>query len=149
MWLTRRMPRYLASAFTAVFVFGACAPAVPSLGSPPTAQARSVDAVTIRAEGDWPKLDLHGILPGSGSILLRNYVRPFYDTLIVNGPDQKDPTRSTVLPYLATKWDQTPQKIVFTMRKDATCSDGTPVTPSLVKQNMDLRLTKGSSVAVQ
>jgi peptide/nickel transport system substrate-binding protein len=133
---------------TAALLVEACTPGAPSSTAPAaTAGTKALDSVTIRAEGDWPHLDVLGILPGSGSILQRNYVRPFYDTMIVTGPDPSDPSKSILLPYLATKWEQTPDKITFTMRKDATCSDGTPVTPSLVKQNVDLRLAKGSSVA--
>lgn len=149
MSLTGRMQqRYLAPALSIVLLVGACNPGAPgSATSPSTAAVNALDTVTVRAEGDWPNLDVLGVLPGNGSILQRNYVRPFYDSLITTGPNPQDPTKSVILPYLATRWEQTPEKIVFTMRKDATCSDGTPVTPSLVKQNIDLRLTKGASVA--
>lgn len=37
-----------------------------------------------------------------------------------------------VYPYLATSWKQSPTSIKFTLRKDATCSDGTPVTATVV-----------------
>src|SRR4029077_8730130 len=38
-------------------------------------------------------------------------------------------------PYLADSWEVTPTSITFKLRKDATCSDGTPVTPTVVRNS--------------
>jgi peptide/nickel transport system substrate-binding protein len=116
-------------------------------GSQPTAAAaaptgsNALGTVTMRIEGDWAHLDPLGRLPGGGlqtGLLLDS----LYDSLVIIGPDPNDPSKPALLPYLATRWDQTPDQIVFTMRKDATCPDGTPVNPSLVKRTMDYRLTQ-------
>ncbi|MFD2352745.1 hypothetical protein ACFSTC_30840 [Nonomuraea ferruginea] len=34
-----------------------------------------------------------------------------------------------IVPGLAEKWDVKPDAVTFTLRKDVTCSDGSPVTP--------------------
>jgi len=52
--------------------------------------------------------------------------RLLYDTLIRRDAGQ------TFAPGLATKWEVTPTSGTFTIRKDATCSDGTPITPAVV-----------------
>lgn len=52
-----------------------------------------------------------------------------------------------VVPYLATSWQQTPTSVKFTLRKDATCSDGTPVTATVVANSFKrLLLTQAPSV---
>ncbi|MGM0698024.1 MAG: ABC transporter substrate-binding protein [Actinomycetota bacterium] len=38
---------------------------------------------------------------------------------------------------LATDWDVTPTKGTFTLREDATCADGTTITPNIVKDSLD------------
>ncbi len=55
-----------------------------------------------------------------------------YDTLIALDPDTAEP-----LPYLAKSWTQTPTSVTFTLRTDATCADGTPVTATVVKNSVD------------
>ncbi len=41
-----------------------------------------------------------------------------------------------LVPYLAQSWNATPTSITFTLRKDALCGDGTPVTPTVVKNSL-------------
>ncbi len=41
-----------------------------------------------------------------------------------------------IVPYLAQSWNVTPTSITFTLRKDALCGDGTPVTPTVVKNSL-------------
>jgi peptide/nickel transport system substrate-binding protein len=94
-------------------------------------------------EGDWPHLDVLGRQPGSQQF--GQATAPLYDALVIVGPDPKDPTKPTMLPYLATSWEQSPTQIVFKLRNDATCTDGTRVTPSLVKRTADIRF-KGTAV---
>ncbi|MEV4568903.1 ABC transporter substrate-binding protein [Nonomuraea sp. NPDC049419] len=54
-----------------------------------------------------------------------------YDTLV--GVDAE----GRIVPALAQKWDVEPDKVTFTMRKDAVCSDGSPVTPSDVAASVN------------
>lgn len=55
-----------------------------------------------------------------------------YDRLVARGPDNK-----TVEPYLAESWDAQPDKITFNIRGGAKCSDGTEVTPTVIKRSLD------------
>ena len=41
------------------------------------------------------------------------------------------------MPGLATEWTSTPTTAVFTLRDDATCSDGTTITPTVVKDSLE------------
>ncbi|WP_433432827.1 ABC transporter substrate-binding protein [Nonomuraea sp. CA-141351] len=54
-----------------------------------------------------------------------------YDTLV-----SVDESGKTV-PALAEKWDVKPNSVTFTLRKGVTCSDGSPVTPSNVADNVN------------
>lgn len=56
--------------------------------------------------------------------------RTSYDTLV-----RKDD--SGLIGGLATEWTSTPTQAVFTIRTDATCSDGTKITPTIVKNSLD------------
>ena len=56
--------------------------------------------------------------------------RTSYDTLV-----RKD--ASGLVGGLATKWTSTPTQAVFNIRTDATCSDGTKITPTIVKNSLD------------
>lgn len=56
--------------------------------------------------------------------------RTSYDTLL-----RRDTTG--LVPGLATEWESTPTRAVFTIRDGATCSDGTPITPTVVKNSLD------------
>jgi peptide/nickel transport system substrate-binding protein len=72
--------------------------------------------VTVRIGGDWPTLDPYQT---SGNINTDIIDSGLFDRLVSLAPDGK-----TVVPYLATKWDVTPTKLVFTVRDGVTCSDG-------------------------
>jgi peptide/nickel transport system substrate-binding protein len=67
----------------------------------------------------------------TGSITSYGFSYLAYDRLVAFAPDGK-----TVVPNLAKSWTQTPKSrprtITFTLRRDAKCSDGTPVTPLVV-----------------
>lgn len=47
-----------------------------------------------------------------------------YDTLVARTPN------GTTVPELAAKWQVTPNKVVYTLRKGVTCQDGSTLTPS-------------------
>ncbi|MCY1716187.1 ABC transporter substrate-binding protein [Microbacterium sp. SL62] len=49
-----------------------------------------------------------------------------------------------LVPGLATSWTSTPTEATFTLRTDATCSDGTKITPTVVKNSLDYFARPGS-----
>lgn len=144
--------KYLITASMVVAMLAAaCAPAAPgapqsTTGAAPTAKPAALGTVTFRLEGDWPHLDPTGRTAGGGlqQVVLTNLL---YDSLVVVGPDPKDPTKPALLPYLATSWEALPNKITFKLRQDATCADGSPVNASLVKRNLDTRIAAQTGVA--
>ncbi len=54
-----------------------------------------------------------------------------YDTLVALDKDGQP------IPKLASKWDVTPTSLELTIRDDVTCSDGSKMTPSVIKANLD------------
>ncbi|MBT2225682.1 ABC transporter substrate-binding protein [Nonomuraea sp. NEAU-A123] len=74
-----------------------------------------------------------GVLdPATGLLSVTNQVLAFaYDTLVGTGADGK------VVPGLAEKWQVKPDSVTFTLRRDATCSDGAKLTPSDVADNVN------------
>jgi peptide/nickel transport system substrate-binding protein len=54
-----------------------------------------------------------------------------YDTLVGRGTD------GNAVPQLATKWTVTPTSVTYTIRKGATCDDGTAVTPTLIANDFN------------
>lgn len=54
-----------------------------------------------------------------------------YDYLVTVDADGK------VAPGIAEKWDATPEKVTFTLKPDVQCADGSPVTATTVKRNLD------------
>lgn len=65
---------------------------------------------------------------------------PAYDKLISYNPYSKK-----FVPYLAKSWTVTPKlrpkEVVFTLRTDAKCEDGTPVTATVIKNSFERLLT--------
>jgi peptide/nickel transport system substrate-binding protein len=51
-----------------------------------------------------------------------------YDNLVASIDGRK------IVPNLATKWTVTPKSATFTIRDGVTCSDGSPVTPSVIEK---------------
>lgn len=56
--------------------------------------------------------------------------RTAYDTLVRRDADG-------LVPGLATTWESTPTEATFTIRTDATCADGTKITPTIVKNSLE------------
>ncbi|WP_460370094.1 ABC transporter substrate-binding protein [Actinocorallia lasiicapitis] len=54
-----------------------------------------------------------------------------YDTLVATD------TTGKIVPSLAEKWDAQPGKVTFTLRKNVTCADGSPVTATTVAGSMN------------
>jgi peptide/nickel transport system substrate-binding protein len=104
-----------------VVALGSCVSSAPPQG----ASAEGGGTATFRLNGDWTVLDPQrpAVSPGvnAGQIQMATY-----DRLVAVGPD------NTLVPYLATSWDVTPTSLRFTLRADAKCEDGTPVTPTVV-----------------
>lgn len=78
--------------------------------------------VVIRLAGDWGTLDPQNILTQQDS-----QVSAFLYNRLVRLNKANEP-----VPDLATSWDVTPDHVTFTIRKDAVCQDGTPITPSVI-----------------
>lgn len=62
-----------------------------------------------------------------------------YDRLVYLSPAGK------IEPYLASSWTTTPDSVTFTIRRGPTCSDGTPITPSVVAGSLRYELSKGTN----
>jgi peptide/nickel transport system substrate-binding protein len=86
--------------------------------------------VTVRLASDWPNFD-----PQIQGPSLMPFITAPYDRLVAIGPGTK------IVPYLATSWQQTPRSIVFTIRKDAICTDGTKVTPTVIAKSFQRLIT--------
>lgn len=65
--------------------------------------------------------------------------RLLFDTLVRRDENNK------IVPDLATKWEITPTKGVFTIREGATCSDGSEITPAIVAKSLELFATDAGS----
>jgi peptide/nickel transport system substrate-binding protein len=104
------------------------APSGPvSTGAPEISRAK----ITVRLEDDWRnQLNPTGL--GGASDAANQYAFAVYDRLLsVNAEG------SGVVPALATSWKVSLRQIVFNIRRDVTCSDGTPLTPSAIKNSLD------------
>lgn len=82
--------------------------------------------IDIRLGGRWSTFDFQMDAPVSAGPLLT----AGYDRLVADVDGE-------VVPYLATDWEVTPDSGTFTLRDDATCADGTPVTPKVVANSFD------------
>lgn len=90
---------------------------------------------TVRATIDIPST----FDPAMGRSL-GDYVsaRQSFDTLVRQGSDGQ-------IGGLATDWESTNSSATFNLRDDATCSDGTAITPTIVKNSLDRLATSGGS----
>jgi peptide/nickel transport system substrate-binding protein len=66
--------------------------------------------------------------------------RMLFNTLVRRGTD------NSIVPALATSWETTPTTAQLTLRDDATCADGTPITAEVVKNSLDAMATAEVSV---
>lgn len=105
-----------------VLALMACLVACTSSNSPAGTSAQSGGALTVRLSGDWQNFDFQGPQNSAqGQVVLAGYDRLV--ALDKNGQ---------IIPYLAKSWKETATSITFQLVSGATCSDGTPVTPSVV-----------------
>jgi peptide/nickel transport system substrate-binding protein len=108
----------------------ACMPSAAPTAAPTTApsggrQYLAGGTAIIRTSGDFGTFDPHKSTPGG-----REFLGLVYESLTALSWD------GTVVPWLAKSWTFTPTQIVFTLRDDATCVDGTPITPTVVKNSL-------------
>ncbi|HUF97766.1 MAG TPA: ABC transporter substrate-binding protein [Ilumatobacter sp.] len=84
--------------------------------------------VRVRLPTDWGG----SMLPPTRTVHTATWMMDsIYDRLIANAPDGE------LVPWLAVSWEVSPTEIVFTLRDDATCADGTPVTASIVADSIN------------
>lgn len=95
--------------------------------------------MTIRLLDDWGALDVQSVVSATAYVLSE----AVYDRLLALGPGGK------ILPYLAESWKQTSTSVAFTIRKGATCADGTPVTPSVIGNSLKRFITVNPSQSRQ
>jgi peptide/nickel transport system substrate-binding protein len=86
--------------------------------------------LSVRLIGDYDTLN-----PATATSYSTQVIDNFlYDRLTAVDSNGK------VHPYLATSWTTTPTSTTFHLRSNATCSDGTKVTPTVVKASLDYLL---------
>jgi peptide/nickel transport system substrate-binding protein len=93
-------------------------------GSTSSVKPVSGGTLTIRGNRDFDTWD-----PATCTTC-REYASVFYATLLALN------TGGTIVPYLARSYTATATSVTFKLRTDATCSDGTPVTPAVVKGSL-------------
>lgn len=89
-------------------------------------------------------LDIPATFDPMLGLSLPDYVlaRQSFDTLV-----RKDDTG--LVPGLAASWESTPTTATFTLREGATCSDGAPITATVVKNSLDAFANSGGAVVAQ
>ena len=97
-------------------------------------------SVTMLMTTDW--VDPFWSAKMTGGYARDPLYNAMYDRLIAVSP------KGEIVPYLAESWEQTPTEITFTIREGVSCSDGTPMTPTIVKDSLDLILSKENASRV-
>lgn len=125
----------LAASAVGLLVVGMAAATGPA-SSRTTAHAAAKGTVTIAELGDPGKLD-PGQTVGAAALRVAEFS---YDTLVHQLPGGK------FVSGLATKWKvQSLTKVRFTLHPGVTCSDGTKLTASVVKKNLDYAANPANS----
>lgn len=83
--------------------------------------------VTMRIVDDWTTLDP---IKTTGTQAEYTLYAMLYDRVVAIDPSGE------ILPALATSWEQTPDSVTLQLRDDATCADGTDVTPDVVAASL-------------
>lgn len=109
----------------AAAIIAACGSGTQSSGPRPAAGG----TVNVRISGDWGNpIDAgHSVTTAIGGGIAES----MYDRLV-----DFDYKTGSIVPYLASSWKVTPNSVAFKLRSDASCSDGTPVTPTVVYNSM-------------
>src|SRR5262249_42626834 len=134
--------RWIPAYICAALLLSSCtaAPASPggsgttttgSVAGAPTAAAKAnfgpSTTLNIRLEGPWDTFDPNN----SANLPSTQLNAALYDRLLWMTPDKQ------LVPYLASSWEQSGNTLKFTLRKNVTCNDGTPLTASAVAQSFD------------
>lgn len=82
--------------------------------------------LNIRLQQDWRDFNIQT----TNDSISQSVVQNAYQTLLA----QDD--KGQLIPSLATKWEATATEVRFTIGTDSTCSDGTKVTPTVVKNSI-------------
>lgn len=133
--MKRSTMRGAAVAAVAVLALSACS--AGESGSGEGAEFTPTD--TIRTT-----LDIPATFDPMVGLSLPDFVlaRQSFDTLVRKG-------EGGLVPGLAATWDSTPTTASFTLREGATCSDGAPITATVVKNSLDAFANSGGSVVAQ
>jgi peptide/nickel transport system substrate-binding protein len=117
----------------------------PSSASTTSSRPPAGGTVTQRLAGDFDQFDF---VHGTTGTPAYQVVSSLYDRMVAVD------AKGNLIPYLARSWKTTPTSVAFTLRTDATCSDGTPVTPTVVAgsfnqsfQNSNTKRLVGSQTA--
>jgi peptide/nickel transport system substrate-binding protein len=129
--------RALSLGVVATFLMTACVPVAPSASPGAAPSSAALGTVTFRVFSNVASFGAGFDIAGAQNTTGPQILYQFYDKLVTLARDPKDPSKVVVTPYLATKWEQTESSITFTLRKDATCADGTPVTPTVVRNSYE------------
>jgi peptide/nickel transport system substrate-binding protein len=97
-------------------------------GSPSGKTPVAGGSLTYRVAGDWKNFDVQ-LSTDSESQLAVNMA---YSTLLYQDNQGK------LQGYMAKSWKVAPNAVTFTLKQGMSCSDGTPVTPSVVKDSFQL-----------
>jgi peptide/nickel transport system substrate-binding protein len=87
--------------------------------------------VTFRSNGDFRSFDIQTTTDGLTQWVLSNA----YSTLLYQDNQGK------IHDYMAKSWKFTPTSATFTLKQGITCADGTPVTPTVVKDSLQRMIT--------
>src|ERR1700684_3768309 len=77
--------------------------------------------LNVGIDSDWQNFNVQTVDDAITQDILQNA----YATLLAQTPSGK------LIPYIASSWKATPTSITFSLKKGVTCSDGTPVTPTV------------------
>jgi len=92
----------------------------------PDDYAPNAGQLTLRLSSEWKDFNIQA----TGDAFSQSLIQNGYETLLAQDEAGK------LTGYLATSWQATPTSITFTLQKDATCADGTVVTPTIVKNSL-------------
>ena len=120
----RLTPIAVVACAAAALVLTACGGNTGAASSTSGAKAVSGGSIAIRGTRDFDTWD------PTTCTTCREYASAFYATLLALDGTGK------IVPYLAKSYTATATSVTFKLRTDATCSDGTAVTPAVVKGSL-------------
>lgn len=122
--MTRKLVYAFASAAAIALTLSSC---TPSGGNGGGGEGDADRVLQIRMSEDPGVLDPH-VNASAQASQAAGYM---YDTLIGQKED------GTLVPRLVSEWEADATSATMKLRDDVTCSDGTPLTPSIVAANFE------------